>query len=139
MIKAELTNGTKIFVLKIEHYVTLGVFTKALANEFYNHISERLESVINDNHYRLSYNTDKFDFELNELITNSKSFFKTLTKKKVEELLRDNLRNYGREGSIDGTLFEASYERGLALNKCHEIAREWLKKKYPHLVSDEEI
>jgi len=40
MIKGTLTTGTNVFVIKIEHFVSLDVFTRALGNEFYCLISE---------------------------------------------------------------------------------------------------
>jgi hypothetical protein len=136
MIKAELTNGTNIFVVKIEHYVTLSIFTKVLGFEFYNDISQEVEKIIGDSEGYFGTLTQVYDSKLDELIDN-KPFFKKLTKKKAEELLRINLKMYGREGAIDSSMYEASYERGEALNRCYDMAREWLIEKFPHLKSKE--
>jgi hypothetical protein len=137
MIKAELTDGTNIFVVKIEHYVTLSMFTRALGIEFYDEISQEVEVIIRDSevHFRSGL-TQVYDSKLDELMDNN-SFFKKLTKKRAEELLRFNLKMYGREGSIDSTMYEASYERGEALNRCYDMARQWVIEKFPHLKSKE--
>lgn len=141
MTKAELTNGTKIFVLKIEQFVSLSSFTKALGNHFYDLISEKLEKMIIYCDYATpsdwKFDDEKFKSEVDVLI---KEMIKTekLTKRKVEKILKDSLRLYGREGSKEDGMFEASYERGEALNKCYSTAREWITNKYPHLKPNED-
>lgn len=142
MIKAELTNGTKIFVLKIEQYVTLSVFKQALGNELHSQVSAEVEEIIKKcdefywNHAK-DIDNDRFEEMIGEMFERT-AFFKKLTKKKAEEILRDSLRQYGRDGSMDSGMFEASYERGMVVNKCYEIAREWVIRKYPHLKPNEE-
>jgi hypothetical protein len=132
MRKTELTNGAKIFVVNVKQYVSLDVFTRALGNEYYDSISEKLENLINSTVEQFKWSNGEFEPGLDKLFED-KSFFKSLTKKGAEELLRYNLKLYGREGSIDTSLYEASYERGEAINRCYEVAREWVMKKYPHL------
>jgi hypothetical protein len=139
MKKGELTNGTKVFVLKIEHFVSLDVFARALGNELYDSISQDLEEIIFDFdkiRYRSSIDFKSFESQLDELLGSS-SFIKTLNKKRAEELLRWDLKFYGKKGSIDDFEFEASYERSATLNKCHEITRKWVMEKYPHLISND--
>ena len=136
MIKGTLTTGTNVFVIKIEHFVSLDVFTRALGNEFYDSISEELENLINTTVERLTWNNGEFEPGLDKIFE-TQSFFKKLTKKRAEELLRYNLKLYGKEGSIDTSLYEASYERGEAINRCYKMAREWVIEKFPHLKSEE--
>lgn len=142
MVKAELTNGTKIFVLKIEQYVSLSVFTKALGNQLYNEISSETEEIIHKCDgfifdHRKSIDDTKFEEMVDEFFNNL-TFFKKLTKSNSEQILRDSLKQYGRDGSIEQELFEASYERGMIVNKCYDLAREWVKEKYPYLKPNEE-
>lgn len=143
MVQAELTDGTKIFVLKIEQFVTLSVFKQALGNELYSQISFEMEEIIKKcdgfywNHTK-DIDNDLFEEKIGEMFEKT-AFFKKLTKKKAEEILRDNLRFYGREGNMDSGMFEASYERGLVANKCYDFAREWVIEKYPHLKPTTEI
>ena len=136
MIKAELTNGTNIFVVKVEHYVTLGVFVRVLGNELYNEISEEVEIIVRKIENPFRRDVETYEPELDKLISDN-SFFKKLTKKRAEELLRFNLKMHGKEGSIDSTMYEASYERGEALNRCYDMAREWVVEKFSHLKSEE--
>lgn len=132
MRKSELTNGTKILVVNIKHFVSIGVFATALRNEFYDSISPELENIIHDDVPQWTYGGEKFEPKLDELLKNS-TFFENLTKIEAEEMLKLNLKYHGKEGSIDTTLYEASYERGEALNRCYNIAREWVEKKFPYL------
>ncbi len=64
MIKAELTDGTNIFVVKIEHYVTLSIFTKVLGIEFYDEISQEVEEIIKDSEGRFGTLTQVYDSKL---------------------------------------------------------------------------
>lgn len=132
MRKAELTNGTKVFVLNIQQYVSANVFAVALRNEFYSEISEELEEILNQYAHLRVEDTNLIDERLNNLFTEC-DFIKNLTKKKAEKILRVNLKMYGREGNIEDETYSASYERGQALNICYEMSLEWVKKKYPHL------
>jgi hypothetical protein len=143
MKKAELVNGTKIFVLKIEQFVTLSVFTQALGNQLYTDISPETEKIILKcdsfyfNHTK-DMDTDTFEKMVDEFFNNL-TFFKELTKKKAEEILRDNLKWHGRDGNMDSGMLEASYERGLIVNKCYDLTREWIIENYPHLRPTTEI
>lgn len=137
MKKAELTNGAKIFVLKIEQFVTLTVFKQALGNELYMQISLEVENIIKDvdvfySNYAKDIDNDLWEEKINQMFKRN-VFFRILTKKKAEEILRHTLMYYGRDGGMDSGMFEASYERGMVVNKCYELAEEWIIKKYPHL------
>lgn len=135
MTRAELVNGTKVFVVKIEQLVSLGVFSRALGNEFYTHLSEEIEQIIHDtehNPFRGHFDTEGFERSIEELVDGSE-FFKRMSKHKAQRLLRANLRLYGREGSIDSTDYEASFERGFALARCRDAAHDWVVQKYPYL------
>lgn len=136
MIKAELVSGTKVFVLKIEHLVTLSVFTQALGNQLYTDISPETEEIVNESE-RHNIDTDTYEKTVDEFFNNL-TFFKKLTKKKAEEILRDNLKWHGRDGNMDSGMLEASYERGLIVNKCYDLTREWIIQKYPHLKPNNE-
>lgn len=138
MVKSELTDGTKIFVVKTEHYVSLSVFIRAIRNEFYSTISEEVESIISTTEHspiRGFFDSESFEVRIDEYIINH-PFFKKLTKSKSEKILRHSLKMYGREGDLDDTLYEASYERGYVLEKCYDIAREWVIKNYPYLITE---
>lgn len=143
MIKSELTNGTKIFVVRTEHYVSLGVFVLALRNHFYVHLSQKIEDLIREEETPerdfgyVDFKSKNFEEELETIITNEIVINK-LTKKKAEEILKHSLKFYGREGQIEDADYEASYERGLALDVIYKIVREWVIKKYPHLKPNEE-
>ena len=137
MVKSELTDGTKIFVVKTEHYVSLPVFIRAIRNEFYNTISEEIESILFKTEHspiRGFFDSKSFEEMIEEFIINH-PFFKKLTKSKSEKILRRSLKMYGREGDLDDTLYEASYERGYVLEKCYDISREWVIKNYPYLIT----
>jgi hypothetical protein len=132
MKKAELTNGTKVFVLNIQQFVSASVFAVSLRNEFYTEIAEKLEVILNNYAYLRVENTELFDESLNNMFLEC-DFIEKMTKKKAEELLRLNLKMYGKEGSIEDEMYSSSYERGEALNRCYQIALEWVKKNYPYL------
>jgi hypothetical protein len=67
MKKAELTNGTKVFVLNIQQFVSASVFAVSLRNEFYTEIAEKLEVILNNYAYLRVENTELFDESLNNM------------------------------------------------------------------------
>ena len=138
MKKSQLTTGENIFVVRTEHLVTLSVFCIALRNHFYVKLGHKLEDLIRDGEIsersRGSYYPTPISIE-DEIrkIIEDESIFKKLTKKDAEDILKTSLKFYGREGMIEDGDYESSYERGLALNICYDMSREWVIKKYPHL------
>ena len=140
MKKGQLTSGVNIFIVRTEHLVSLGTFCIALRNHFYLNLSYKFEEMVRESEMSeksRGYLVPAISVEkqLFELIQ-EESIFKKLTKKEAEKILKNSLMFYGRYGEIEDTDYEASFERGFALNTCYDMAREWLINKYPHLKSD---
>lgn len=142
MKKSQLTTGENIFVIRTEHLVTLSVFCVALRNYFYLNLSYELEELIRESEIsekNMGYlKIEKISIEdrITKIIQ-EESIFKKLTKKEAEKILKTSLNFYGRDGEIQSTDYEGSYERGFALNACYDMAKEWIIKKYPYLNTNE--
>lgn len=137
MKKGQLTSGENVFIIRVEHLVSLGTFCIALRNHFYLNLSHKFEEIVRESELSEKSRgylkqTRSIEEQLFELIQ-EESIFKKLTKKEAENILKTSLMFHGRYGEIEDTDYEASYERGFALNTCYDFAREWVIKKYPHL------
>ena len=139
MRKSQLTTGQKVYVVNVGHFVSLSVFAVALRNYFYNMISYDLEvilSKLDDTGFMGTFIDDSWEELATELVAVSNPFPK-MTKALAEDILKESLLFYGRYGQFEHGHFEASYERGKVFNECGELAREFIKKKFPHLIDNE--
>lgn len=138
MRKSQLTTGQNVYVVNVGHFVSLSVFTVALRNYFFNMISYDLEVILS----KASIETmkhfidDSWEELATELVAVSNPFPK-MTKALAEDILKESLLFYGRYGQFEHGHFEASYERGKVFNECGELAREFVTKKFPHLIDNE--
>jgi hypothetical protein len=138
MRKSQLTTGQKVYVVNVKHFVSFGVFTIALRNHFYDIISYDLEMILSKS-ATISMGTyidDDWEEQATELVL-SRNPFPKMTKAQAQEILQDSLLFYGREGQFEHGHFEASYERGKVFNECGALAREFVTKKFPHLIDNE--
>jgi hypothetical protein len=139
MRKSQLTTGQKVYVVNVGHFVSLSVFTVALRNYFFNMISYDLEVILgklDDTGFMGTFIDDSWEELATELVAVSNPFPK-MTKALAEDILKESLLFYGRYGQFELGHFEASYERGKVFNECGELAREFIKKKFPHLIDNE--
>lgn len=132
MKKGQLTSGENVFIVRVEHLVSLTTFCIALRNYFYLNLSHKFEEIVTESERGYHRQHILLEEQIFKLIQ-EESIFKKLTKKEAEGILKTSLMFYGRYGEIEDTDYEASFERGFALNTCYDMAKEWVSKKYPHL------
>ncbi|WP_286709986.1 MULTISPECIES: hypothetical protein [Sphingobacterium] len=57
-----------------------------------------------------------------------------LTKKRAEEILKTQIRLFGKQGEHQSGFFESTDEVGEEYNSTYDSVREWIMNKYPHLI-----
>lgn len=95
MKKGQLTSGENVFIIRVEHLVSLGTFCIALRNYFYLNLSHKFEDIVRESELlekNRGYNRQPIlvEDQLFELIK-EESIFKKLTKKEAENILKTSL------------------------------------------------
>lgn len=81
MIKSELTDGQCMYVVKVEHFVTLPVFAKALSSHFYSHSNDFPEHLSKTEAIRilkteLRYGGDQSAYDIEGVFQDATDFHK---------------------------------------------------------------
>lgn len=107
MRKSNLTDGTPMLVMKIDQFVTLRVFAQALTDFYVSAFNSDSKTIID---------------------------FDKLWKTQAIDILKHQLRKFGRDGDYKDGFFEAcEADEGKFYNGVYALATEWVLKHYPYL------